>query len=264
MVDVGTMRGTGEAGVPETGAAGVAGVAGVVPPVVLVHGTATTGAVWRHVRRELGDRPVQAPDRPSTGNLAAELAALRPLLDGAVYGGVSGGATLGLAILAAGVPLAGAVLHEPAVGSLLPGLLAPMAAAFAQGGVVPFARALYGPAWSPADAPADPDAVVRDLAMFLDFEPPPLPARTCPTIITVGADSPPVRHRAALLLREKLGLTVRVVPGCGHAAHLEAPAAFARLLGGVHLGPAASSAPASRGQSGSDHGLHVPGTGTTQ
>jgi hypothetical protein len=162
-----------------------------------VHGTATTGAVWRRVRLELGDRRVRTPDRPSSGSLPVEMAALRPLLDGAVYGGVSGGATLGLALLAAGVPLAGAVLHEPAVGSLLPGLLAPAAAAYAGGGVDAFARALYGPAWTPSDAPPDPAAVERDLSMFLQFEPGPLPARTCPTIITVGANSPPVRHRAA-------------------------------------------------------------------
>ncbi|MCK9893088.1 alpha/beta fold hydrolase [Frankia sp. AgB32] len=210
------------------------GFVGMLPPVVLVHGTATTGAVWRRVRRELGDRRVHAPDRPSSGSLSTELAALRPLLDGAVYGGVSGGATLGLALLAAGVPLAGAVLHEPAVGSLLPGLLAPVAAAYADGGVAALARTLYGPAWTPADAPSDPAVVERDLAMFLEFEPEPLPERAGPTIITVGANSPPVRHRAAALLRERLGLTVRVLPNCGHAAHLEAPAAFARTLFDVY------------------------------
>ncbi|MCL9761063.1 alpha/beta hydrolase [Frankia sp. AiPa1] len=206
------------------------------PPLVLVHGTATTGAIWRRVLRELPGRQVCAPDRPSSGSLSAELTALRPLVDGAVYGGVSGGATLGLALLAAGAPLAGAVLHEPAVGSLLPGLLAPVADAYAAGGVAAFARALYGPSWVPGDAPADPGAVERDLAMFLEFEPGPRPDRTSPTIITVGADSPPVRHRAAAVLRERWGLPVQVVPGCGHAVHLQAPAAFAHLLASVHRG----------------------------
>ncbi|WP_243407819.1 alpha/beta fold hydrolase [Frankia canadensis] len=213
----------------DTGMTGVA-----LPPVVLVHGTATTGAVWRRVRRELGERRVQAPDRPSSGRLSAEVAALWPLVDGAVYGGVSGGATLGLALLAAGAPLAGAVLHEPAVGSLLPGLLAPVAAAYAEGGVEAFGRALYGPAWTPAEAPPDPAAVDRDLSMFLEFEPLPLPARRGPVVVTVGATSPPVRHRAARLLHERFGLTVRVLPDCGHAAHLEAPAAFAHLLADAH------------------------------
>ncbi|MCM3884095.1 alpha/beta fold hydrolase [Frankia sp. R82] len=205
-----------------------------LPSLVLVHGTATTGAIWRRVRRELAGRQVSAPDRPSSGSLPAELAALRPLTDGAVYGGVSGGATLGLALLAAGAPLVGAVLHEPAVGSLLPGLLGPVAAAYAAGGVPALARTLYGPAWTPTDAPSDPGAVERDLAMFLEFEPAPLPDRAIPAIITVGADSPPVRHRAAAVLQDRLKLPVRVIPGCGHAAHLEAPAAFARLLADVH------------------------------
>ncbi len=66
------------------------------------------------------------------------------------------GAGPGPAVLAVGVPLAGAVLHGPAVGSLLPGLLAPVAAAFAQGGVVSVARTLYGPAWDSTDASVDP------------------------------------------------------------------------------------------------------------
>lgn len=220
------------------GSAGCPGSVGEVaaPPVVLVHGTATTGAIWGRVRRELVGRRVSAPDRPSSGSLPAELAALRPWVDGAVYGGVSGGATLGLALLAAGVPLAGVVLHEPAVGSLLPGLLAPVAAAYAAGGVPALARTLYGPAWQLTDAPSDPGAVERDLAMFLEFEPGPLPDRAIPIIITVGADSPPVRHRAAAVLHDRLELPVRVIPGCGHAAHLEAPAAFARLLAMVHRG----------------------------
>ncbi len=234
LSSAGHTEGHARVGTEGDAGAELPGSAGMSPPVVLVHGTATTGAVWRLVRRELGSRRVYTPDRPSSGSLPTELAALRPLLDGAVYGGVSGGATLGLSLLAAGVPLAGAVLHEPAVGSLLPGLLAPVARAYAGGGVDALARVLYGPAWTPADAPADPAAVERDLSMFLEFEPGPLPERTAPTIVTVGANSPPVRHRAAALLRERLGLTVRVLPDCGHAAHLEAPAAFARVLADVH------------------------------
>lgn len=217
---VGTAVGNGPGGATRPGR----------PEVVLVHGTATTGAIWRRVRAALAGRVVRAPDRPSTGDLDTEIAALRPVVNGAVLGGVSGGATLGLAMLAAGVPMAGAVLHEPAVGSLLPGLLAPMAAAFAEGGVEAFARTLYGPGWQSSDAPADPAAVERDLAMFLAFEPGPLPVSGCPVLVTVGEFSPPVRHQAAEMLKDKLGLSVEVLPGCGHAAHLEAPDAFARLL----------------------------------
>jgi pimeloyl-ACP methyl ester carboxylesterase len=217
----------------------------LAPSFLLLHGAATTGAIWAGVRRELGARPVIAPDRPSTGDLDLELAAVRAAAADArrlgvgsepgmartvVFGGVSGGATLGLAALAAGVPLAGAVLHEPAVGSLLPGLLAPMAAAFASGGVAAFGRTLYGDRWRPADAPADPAAVARDLSMFLGFEPAAPRPTPGPVIVTVGERSADIRHRAAELLRRELGVTVRVLAGCGHAAHLEAPAAFAALL----------------------------------
>jgi pimeloyl-ACP methyl ester carboxylesterase len=228
------------------------------PSFLLLHGAATTGAIWAGVRRELGPRVVRTPDRPSSGDLDRELAALRAAVTAAgtlpaggsgrppatatapaglaraarpvVFGGVSGGATLGLAALAAGLPLAAAVLHEPAVGSLLPGLLAPMAAAFADGGVPAFGQTLYGPCWRPTDAPADPAAVARDLAMFVRFEPAPPRPTPGPVVVTVGERSPEVRHRAAEALRRELGLPVRVLPGCGHAAHLEAPAAFAALL----------------------------------
>lgn len=199
-------------------------------PFLLVHGTATTATVWAAVRQELAGRPTLAPDRPSTGDLGQELAALRPEAVGAVFGGVSGGATLGLAMLAAGVPLAAAVLHEPAVGSLLPGLLKPVADAYAAGGVPAFGRALYGPSWRTDHAPPDPDAVARDLAMFLGFEPARPAGAHGPVVVTVGQHSPPVRHEAAAVLRREFGLPVRVVPGCGHAAHLDAPGAFAAVL----------------------------------
>ncbi|WP_232303720.1 alpha/beta fold hydrolase [Pseudofrankia sp. DC12] len=240
------------------------------PSFLLLHGAATTGAIWAGVRGALGDRPSFAPDRPSSGDLDRELAALRDAValaaagvpaapaalpagapppvrlaagatvtsaaDGpraVVFGGVSGGATLGLAALATGVPLAAAVLHEPAVGSLLPGLLAPMAAAYASGGVAAFGSALYGPSWRPTDAPADPDAVARDLSMFLRFEPAVPRPTPGPVVVTVGEHSPEVRHRAAAALHRDLGLEVRVLAGCGHAAHLEAPARFAELLAEV-------------------------------
>src|ERR1700754_4648389 len=93
--------------------------------LVLVHGAATTSRVWRHVVPLLAvddSLAVTVPDRPGTGDMTAEVAALRPSCAGAVVAGVSGGATLGLALAAAGVPAA-AILHDPAVFSLRPGLL---------------------------------------------------------------------------------------------------------------------------------------------
>jgi pimeloyl-ACP methyl ester carboxylesterase len=200
--------------------------------LALIHGAATTGRVWRHVVPLLaagGPLAVAVPDRPCTGDLAAEVAALRPSCAGAVVAGVSGGATLGLALAAAGVPAA-AVLHEPAVGSLLPGLLDQVRAAYAEGGVPAFARALYGTAWTAAEAPADPGAVARDLAMFTSFEPVAPAPGAGPVIITVGERSPAIRHESAARLAVKFGFSVEVIAGAGHAVHLTHPAAFAAAV----------------------------------
>jgi pimeloyl-ACP methyl ester carboxylesterase len=203
--------------------------------VTLLHGAATTGRAWRLVVPLLapstagGELTVAVPDRPCSGDLTAEVAALRASCAGAVVAGVSGGATLGLALAAAGVPAA-AVLHEPAVGSLLPGLLDQVRAAYAEGGVPAFGRALYGPAWTVAEAPTDPGAVARDLAMFTSFEPA-APARgTGPVIITVGERSPAVRHESVTRLADKFGFAVEVIPEAGHAVHLTHPAGFAAVV----------------------------------
>ena len=112
---------------------------------MLIHGAATTSRVWRHViplLAQAGGRDVSCPDRAATGDLSAEVAALRDVCQGAIVAGVSGGATLGLALAAAGVPMRAALLHEPAVGSLYPGLLDQVRAAkvpsrAARGGVLP-------------------------------------------------------------------------------------------------------------------------------
>jgi pimeloyl-ACP methyl ester carboxylesterase len=199
-------------------------------PIVLVHGAATTSRVWRLVVPLLDGFAVSCPDRASTGDLDAELAALAPLCQGAVVAGVSGGATLGLALAASGASLAAAVLHEPAVGSLLPGLLNGVAAAYRDGGLPGFASALYGPAWSAAEAPADHGAVGRDLAMFRAFEPAGPAAGEGPVLLTVGELSPPVRHESVRRLAAAFALETAVIPGAAHAAHLENPVAFAARI----------------------------------
>jgi pimeloyl-ACP methyl ester carboxylesterase len=216
--------------------------------VVLIHGAATTSRVWRHVVPQLAGFDVLCPDRPCSGDLATEVAALSADCRGAVVAGVSGGATLGLALAATGVPMTAALLHEPAVGSLLPGLLAPYRAAYASGGTAAFAAALYGPAWTPDEAPADADALVaRDLAMFAAFEPAaPAPAAG-PVVITVGECSPPVRHESVRRLAERFALTQETIPGARHAAHLEHPeqlaAAIRRLATSGPSGRAARPGP---------------------
>lgn len=201
--------------------------------VLLVHGAATTSTVWDGVRARLAARgvvDVVAPDRACSGSLGRELADLAPLAEGALVVGVSGGATLGLSLVAAGVPVAGAVLHEPAAGFLAPGLLAPMARAFDEGGVPAFAAALYGPSWHPGLAPRDPEAVGRDLAMFRGWDPQPLPPGHAPVLLTVGGESPEVRHASVGALATWLGVPARTVPGCRHALHLDHPDDLAALV----------------------------------
>ena len=104
----------------------------MAPRIVLLHGIATTAAVWDRVvtaLAALGVTDVVALQRPCTGSLPAELDALAPLVHEALVVGQSGGATLALALAGSDHALAGAVAHEPAVGSLVPALLAPVAAA---------------------------------------------------------------------------------------------------------------------------------------
>jgi pimeloyl-ACP methyl ester carboxylesterase len=194
--------------------------------VVLVHGAATTARVWRHVVRELSDFDVVCPDRRCTGDLDAEVGALAPLCENAIVAGVSGGATLGLAMAARGVPFRAALLHEPATGSLLPGLLDAVVAAYASGGVDGFGAALYGTAWTPAEA-GDHAAVGRDIAMFRAFEPTAPAPPAGPVVVSVGALSPARRHASVDALRGAFGFDVVELEQCAHAAHLEAPRIFA-------------------------------------
>ena len=200
------------------------------PRLLLVHGAALTAASWHRLVPLLEGCDVVAVERASTGELEAELDALTALAEDRFVVGVSGGATLGLALAAGPARLAGALLHEPAVGSLLPGLLAPVAEAFRTGGVAAFATTLYGPSWTPDMAPAEPGAVDRDLAMFRAFEPSAPRSGQGPVTVTVGSDSPPVRAAAAAALAERFGVATAVLPGCRHFVQHDAPAVLARAV----------------------------------
>jgi pimeloyl-ACP methyl ester carboxylesterase len=200
------------------------------PRILLVHGAATTAAVWAPVLELLADLDAVAVERPCSGVLETELASLAPHADGAFVVGVSGGATLTLALAASRVTLAGGIAHEPAVGSLVPGLLGPMAAAFAEGGTPGFARELYGPAWRPEFASPDPDAVARDLPMFRGFEPQSARSGQGAVLVTVGGDSPAPRRAAASALHDRLGYETAVLPGCRHFVQHEQPQVLAALI----------------------------------
>jgi pimeloyl-ACP methyl ester carboxylesterase len=186
----------------------------------------------------LEDMGVGVVRRPCTGDLGRELEWLAPQVEGTWVVGMSGGATLGLALAARGVPLAGAVLHEPAVGSLAPGLLAPMAAAFEQGGTPSFARTLYGDAWNPelVDGPVDDAVTARELAMFRSFEPSAPSAVAGRVVVTVGECSPANRHASVDALESAYGIDLLTVPGARHFVAHDQPAAFAATVLAVVMG----------------------------
>jgi len=199
--------------------------------IVCVHGAATTARIWDRLIPLLPEYDVVAVERPRSGDLDQELEWLAPHVEGSWVLGVSGGATLGLALAASDTPIAGAILHEPAVGRLAPGLLAPFAETFEQGGTQAFGRALYGDSWSLDQAPAGGDPITtRELAMFQAFE----PQRSAPdqgrVLITVGGSSPPARHLAARALRDDLGYEIQTLPAARHYIPYEAPQQLASLV----------------------------------
>jgi len=205
-----------------------------MPRVVLIHGTATTAGIWDPVLVLLAALPtyeVEAVERPRTGDLDLEVQALAPLVAGAWVVGMSGGATLGLALAMSGTPLAGAVLHEPAAGRLVPDLLTPAADAFARSGTDGLGRALYGPNWNPTMAGSVTDDVTAaELAMFRSFEPGPLPTTCGQVVITHGAISPAIRRRAAKALQRVTDCEVRELADSGHLAAHDNPGGLANLV----------------------------------
>lgn len=190
--------------------------------VLALHGVATDPALWSGLPDLLPDMEIRSPLRARSGDLETEVNALVDLATDGWVIGQSGGATLGLA-LTARTRLAGAVLHEPAVGSLLRGLLAPMRAAYDAGGSVAFAHALYGSTWVRPDE-LDDEVTGRELDMFASFEPTAPILGQGPVVVTYGALSPSVRRDAAHALGEEFGLTVVEIPGTGHdVAHQNLP-----------------------------------------
>lgn len=191
--------------------------------IVLIHGAATDSRIWQSAAEALRrtGAEVLAPDRPQSGSLETEVAFLAPLCAGAFVIGVSGGATLGLELAARGVELRGALLHEPAAGSLAPGLLRTAGRRLADDGVAGFGSTLYGPRWTTACTRVPLATVQAEFAMFSAFEPAPLGGNSERVLLTVGEHSPEARHRAVADLAQFLGVRHRTLPGVGHAAHLE-------------------------------------------
>ncbi|OUC80128.1 hypothetical protein [Gordonia lacunae] len=211
---------------------------------VLVCGVATDPPVWAPTAGALAALgfDVDVPVRPRSGCLDTEVDFLAPRCEGAVVFGVSGGATLGVELAVRGVEMAAGFFHEPAAGSLAPGLLDHVVEAFRLDGVPGFGRALYGPHWTIAMTSADESVVARELAMFRAFEPREPVVHAAPVTLTVGQESPAARHAAVEAVAGRCGFDRRVLAGTSHAAHLDN--AFAPViddLARVHLSPDAST-----------------------
>jgi pimeloyl-ACP methyl ester carboxylesterase len=243
----------------------VTSIGAIGPDVVLLHGVGldprlfdpvlsmipNASAPFRHRYghdRAGGARAAMASVEADAAELLDTVAAGRsdrPL----VVVGVSGGATLALAMAAIGRSgLAGVIAHEPLVGPLAPELHALVVAAAAElaGGAgsiadraAAFVRRLVGEAtW--ATLPPEARRFVGEHAAEVHAEVP-LFAGYAPTVDDLAAIVPPLvvstgersharRHQAAAALAALSPATQLVVRGAGHLVHWEQPVAFASMV----------------------------------
>lgn len=182
-------------------------------------------------------------ERPSTASLASQVDAVVALASNGAGGdpwvaaGVSGGATLALALALAAPPgLQRVVAHEPLVGRHAPALWAAVQAGRAD---VQFPEQWFSGLIGSSDwAALPPDvraaAVARhpdlraEITPFVTWDPPSL-AASVPIRTTVGDRSGPARHEAAAVLAA-VGAEVEVLDDCGHLAQLDNPKAFAEAI----------------------------------
>lgn len=233
-------------------------------PVLLVHGVAFGPASFAGTAEALlGHARVIVVHRRGYGRTAARAGGGRPeddaadildLLDRleierASAVGVGDGATI-LTAFAMAHPgrCAGAVLHEPALGPLAPGvhaLCARLARAVAAAaspavGADMVAAALAGPrtwgaigAYGRAEARRSAAVVRQEMALHARFAPTAAELgalRGIPVVSAVGARSGPERREAAGVLVRHAGAITALVPDAGTLAHLENPAALAELV----------------------------------
>jgi pimeloyl-ACP methyl ester carboxylesterase len=163
----------------------------------------------------------------------------------AVFAGMSGGATIALAMtLTHPERVSAAVAHEPAVGSFSPELAQLIATALSAGGQR-LVRTLAGeqtwdalPAELVTTIEENQTLIERDARAFVEFEPrlPPTGA-AAPLVCTVGERSSSVRRDVATRLSASTGGPMKVIRGCGHLPQFDAPEAFADvILEHAHLG----------------------------
>ena len=208
--------------------------------LVLIHGAATTGHVWREViatiHTRLSHMDIWVPERGCGGSIDDEIALLWGKCRGSIVVGVSGGATLAWELAVRGCPMKAVVAHEPAAGSLVPNLLSYPGQAWSLGGISLreqaeiFGSRLYGRTWNPAELPNDPAKVYRDYLMFSRFEPRKPRIDVDAITLTVGEKSPAVRRRVAEEYAKHFGVASCMVKGAGHCVQLEQPGRFAGLI----------------------------------
>lgn len=219
---------------------------------LLVHGVGMWPGLFCSTRLLL-NRPSNVWLRPGYGprrgpavpldqqvdHLAAEVTRRGPT----IVVGVSGGATLALALTLRDVPnLAGVLTHEPLVGPLVPSLAATVASAGEQLAVGKlttgsFLRRLYGPSWERLPSKArhwvadHADTVRHEVAEFSAFQPTraALSSATVPHLTTVGALSGPERHEVADVL-ERTGAVRKRIEQAGHLVVVDRPDEFAQRI----------------------------------
>lgn len=219
-------------------------------PIVCLHGVGLGPASFDQLRALLDNSTtVHCPERPwnPAGTLSVEdqADAIAALIEAigtqpATFVGVSGGATVGvaLAVRHRGL-LSGIVLHEPLLGIHAPALHQRVAAAAERvrdgtdDTVLAILRSIIGEHTSAL--PANVDRVRAEIPVFARFNPTlddlrGLADSGLPVLTTVGGRSGPERHEAAAALQELAHAQVRIIEGAGNSVQLDAPKAFAAVI----------------------------------
>ncbi|MEA2686657.1 MAG: (E)-2-((N-methylformamido)methylene)succinate hydrolase [Actinomycetota bacterium] len=237
------------------------------PVVVLVHGVGIGAWAFADLAASLAaDHRVLVPHRrgygpdggevvvPGSATVAEQVDDLLGLLEvrgigDATFVGVSGGATLVLALaMAAPTVVRAAVVHEPVFGPLAPDLHVALQAAAARlkasgngpEGVREFMVGLVGEARM-ASLPAAAvtailhrrDVIRAEVPDFIAFAPAAEDlARLADValVATVGARSPEFRQVAARVLVERTAARLEVLDGVRHLPQLDAPEAFEKVV----------------------------------
>jgi pimeloyl-ACP methyl ester carboxylesterase len=162
-----------------------------------------------------------------------------------VLAGVSGGATLGLALAMRGCErLDAVVLHEPLVGPGAPelhGRIAEAAAKLRNGGTTEnFLASMVGAdRWATLPprlrrAALGRESVIRsEVPSFAAFAPTTADlcrARDIPITTTIGSHSGPARRAAADLIERCMGATRSTITGAGHLVQLDRPEQYATCI----------------------------------